>query len=76
MVVFCVYWTQARGGKSAHERRLHMSKYKLGLGLGLGYSASYEDQVKAIAGAGFDACFTGWSEGCDVEKWANGIARA
>ncbi|MBQ3126937.1 MAG: sugar phosphate isomerase/epimerase [Clostridia bacterium] len=53
-----------------------MGKYKLGIGLGLGYGMPNEDEVKAIKAVGFDACFTGWGEGCDVEGWANGIARA
>ena len=53
-----------------------MGKYKLGIGLGMGYGQPNERVVKAVAAAGFDACFTGWVEGGDVEGWANGIARA
>ncbi|MBQ8398248.1 MAG: sugar phosphate isomerase/epimerase [Clostridia bacterium] len=52
-----------------------MGKYKLGVDLGMGYGQPVEVAAKAVAAAGFDACFTGWGEGCDVEGWANTIAR-
>lgn len=41
----------------------------------MGYGQPVEIAAKAVAAAGFDACFTGWHEGAPVEAWANTIAR-
>lgn len=40
--------------------------FKLGLNIGQGFGESFREGVLATARAGFDACFTGWSDGTDV----------
>lgn len=52
-----------------------MANYKLGISVGTGHGKPIEEAVPVIAAAGFDAVFTGWSEGCPLEDWANLIAR-
>ncbi len=42
-------------------------KYKLGISLGLGYDVPFERKLEATAAAGFDACFTGWSDGANIK---------
>ena len=40
--------------------------FKLGINIGQGFGESFREGVLATARAGFDACFTGWSDGTDV----------
>ena len=40
--------------------------FKLGINIGQGFGESFREGVPATARAGFDACFTGWSDGTDV----------
>lgn len=40
--------------------------FKLGINIGQGFGESFREGVLATALAGFDACFTGWSDGTDV----------
>lgn len=49
--------------------------FQFGIGLGLGFPQNATEQIRLIAQAGYDACFTGWSEDCEIEAWANEIAR-
>jgi len=52
-----------------------MQNYKLGLDVGIGFDATVPEAAAAVRAAGFDACFTNWQVGCDMEGWANAIAR-
>lgn len=50
------------------------NKPQFGIGVGMGFDTiSFSDQIKAIAKAGYDATFTGWHDGCDIQAWADEI---
>ena len=52
-----------------------MKQFKVGINDNPGFDLPLEDRLSMIRGAGFDAVFTGWSDGCPVEAWANEIAK-
>lgn len=52
-----------------------MKNFKLGIDDNPGFDLPFEDRIATIKRVGFDACFTGWSDGCDVDHYANVIAK-
>lgn len=48
-----------------------MKRY--GMCLGMGFRESEAEQAELLAKVGYDACFTGWNEGCPVADWARAI---
>jgi len=46
---------------------------KMGLGLGVGYGVPEEEEIKAIAAAGFDSVFSGWRPGTYLKEIAEVI---
>lgn len=51
------------------------NRFKFGICVDNGYPDPTAERIKMVKRVGFDALFTGWSDGCDMEKWANEIAR-
>ncbi|MBE6669606.1 MAG: sugar phosphate isomerase/epimerase [Ruminococcaceae bacterium] len=50
-------------------------KFKLCIDVSSGFTLPVTEAVPKIKAAGFDGCFTGWSEQSDVDAWANAIAK-
>ena len=51
------------------------NRFKFGICVDNGYPDPIAERIKMVKRVGFDALFTGWSDGCDMEKWANEIAQ-
>ena len=58
--------TQGKKEKSRRAAKEHFMSFKLGVNIGQGFGESFHEGVLSTARAGFDACFTGWSDGTDV----------
>lgn len=52
-----------------------MKEAKFGISVGMGFKESVEEQIALIGQAGYASCFTGWSDGCEIERWAAAMAR-
>ena len=52
-----------------------MKQFKIGINDHSSFALPFEDRLSIMRGAGFDAVFTGWQDGCPVETWANEIAK-